>query len=250
MKKIFITAILILSLVFFLASISCGSSGITDEGVAKEILRLQQELEDKTSEIEDLKQQVKDFEEQLNKLEEEPKKTVVDEETPEDVEIGKKEEVIDDSTESLGTRKNPAGVGDTFKVDRDDWLNGLTTIEIELTEVVSGEKAWNLVKNGNMFNAEPPEGKEYILAKFRITVIDTEEEPFELNHAYFDVVSGEGIEYTDFITVSGLEPDLSTDIYIGATHEGWTYFLVDTNDNPLAVYDRKYDSEIWFKLRQ
>lgn len=250
MTKSIITGVVILSLVFCFTSVSCGSSNIADEGVAKEILRLQQEVEDKNSEIESLKQQVEELKEQLNKPEGESEEIEVDKEKSESAEIEEMEEVTDNTTEELGTRKNPAGIGETFKVTRDDWLDGSATIEIELTEVISGEEAWNMVKSGNRFNDEPPEGKEYMLAKFKISVIDAEEEPFDLNHAYFDVVSGGGIEYTDFISVSGLEPDLRADIYTGATHEGWTYFLVDTDDNPLAVFDRKDDSEIWFKLRQ
>lgn len=64
------------------------------------------------------------------------------------------------------------------------------------------------------------------------------------------IIKSDIIVTTDFITVSGLNSDLRADIYIGASHEGWTFFLVDVDDdNPLAVFDRKYYSEIWFKLR-
>jgi cell division protein FtsL len=243
MKRNIIITILILSLVLSFICVSCGSPSISDEDVAKEILRLQKELEEKNSEIENLKEQVEELEQQSKATEEKLEET-------EELEHSEAEVATEESTELYGTRKAPAGIGDIFEVKRDDWLSGLTTIEIEMTEVVSGEEAWNLVKSGNQFNDEPPEGKEYILAKFKITVLDAEEEPFELNHAYFSAISGEGIEYTDFVSVSGLEPDLSADIYIGATHEGWTYYLVNIDDDPLTVFDRKYDSEIWFKLRQ
>ena len=136
-------------------------------------------------------------------------------------------------------------------MEKDDWLIGKVKYEIELLEVISGGEAWEIVQKANMFNEEPGEGKEYILAKFRVKILETEgNEPFELNHAMFDVISTEGIEYTDFLSVSGLDPDLSADLYEGAEHVGWTYFLVNKQDtNPLAVIDRKSDSEIWFQLK-
>lgn len=152
------------------------------------------------------------------------------------------------STET--SRNNPANKGQTVIINRDDWFYGKATLEMELKDVISGEEAWNIIKEANMFNSEPEDGKEYILAKFRVKVIYVEKEPFEISHVLFDAVSGSGIAYDDFISVAGLEPDLSTDLYQDAEYEGWTYFLVDENDpNPLVVFDRKRDSETWFKLK-
>ena len=55
-------------------------------------------------------------------------------------------------------------------------------------EIISSGEAWEIVQKANMFNEEPGEGKEYILAKFRVKILETEgNEPFELNHAMFDV---------------------------------------------------------------
>ena len=62
------------------------------------------------------------------------------------------------------------------------------------------------------------------------------------------VISGGGVLYNwGIVSIAGLEPDLSTDLYVGAEHIGWTYFMVNTNDqNPVTVYDH---DKIWFKLR-
>ena len=149
------------------------------------------------------------------------------------------------------SRDNPATLGEVVTVTIDDWLTGKVTLEIEMVEVVSGDEAWEMVRSANQFNEKPEEGKEYILAKFRIKVIKAEEDkPYGIGHSKFDVISGDGVEYTDFISVSGLEPDLETDLYEGAEYEGWTYFMVDKDDdNPLAVFERQTDTEIWFKLR-
>ena len=153
--------------------------------------------------------------------------------------------------DSGNSRKNPAGLNEAFTVSKDDWLVGKVTYEVEMVELISGDEAWAIIHKANQFNDEPGAGKEYILAKFRIKIISTEEdEPYDINHAMFAVVSGGGVEYTDFISVAGLDPNLSADLYEGAEHTGWTYFLVDIDDEaPVAALDRKLSSEIWFNLR-
>lgn len=157
---------------------------------------------------------------------------------------------VEVQTPPKNSRKNPAKLKEAFIVSIDDWMDGKVRYEIEMLELIAGAKAWEMVSQGNLFNDEPPAGKEYILAKFRIDILDTQEDkPYSFSHAKFTAVSGAGVEYTGFLVVSGLEPDLSADLYEGAEHIGWTYFLVDVNDHPLAVLNRSQSSEIWFDLR-
>lgn len=90
-----------------------------------------------------------------------------------------------------------------------------------------------------------PEGKEYILAKFRVQLIEAEEEPFNVNSQQFDVISEGGSSYEDFVSVSGLEPSFRSDLYEGGETEGWVAFIVDADDErPLAKY-----GDVWFDLR-
>jgi hypothetical protein len=156
-----------------------------------------------------------------------------------------------EATATGNSRSNPAGLNEAFTVSKDDLLVGKVTYEVEMIELVSGDEAWSVVRNANQFNDAPGDGKEYILAKFRIKIISTEEdEPYDINHAKFSVVSGGGVEYTDFISVAGLNPDLRANLYEGAEHVGWTYFIVDTDDEaPVVALDRRLSSEVWFKLR-
>ena len=82
-------------------------------------------------------------------------------------------------------------------------------------------------------------------------MLSTEDDlSFQVYHTMFSAVSAQGAAYENFISVSGLDPELSTDLYMGAECIGWTYFLVDKEDSaPLAAMDRKSASEIWFQLR-
>lgn len=158
--------------------------------------------------------------------------------------------VIKTTNLEANSRTNPAKIGEKFVVEVKDWLIGKYKYEITLTELKSGDAAWKDVFAGNKFNKEPEEGKEYILAKFKIKLLEIEgNKTFELYPIMFDCVSSNGVLYSDFISVSGLNSDIRTELYKGAEHEGWTYFLVDKSDNPVAVINRTNESEVWFNLR-
>lgn len=180
------------------------------------------------------------------------------EDLPEEIEeemVGEEEvegepETEEDEPLHDNSRTNPADLNETFVVEKDDLIVGKVTYEVELIQTVSGQEAWEIVKEGNPFNEEPEEGKEYVLAKFRVKVLETEEdEPFNVNHAQFEAVSEGGVTYDDFISVSGVEPDLRGDLYEGAEKNGYTYFIVDKDDNPVAALNRGRSGEIWFDLR-
>lgn len=149
------------------------------------------------------------------------------------------------------SRTNPAGMNETFRVRMDNWLVGKVTFEVTMVEVILGDEAWKIIEAGNMFNDAPDEGKEYIMAKFRIKVLETEkDEAFDLSMISFSCISGTGIEYTDFVSVSGVEPRLRNDLYEGAEHEGWVFFMVNVDDDkPVVAMERRMPAETWFDLR-
>lgn len=147
------------------------------------------------------------------------------------------------------SRTNPAGLHQTVRVDVDDWLDGKVVMELEMLELISGYTAWNMIYAWNRFNDEPKAGQEYILAKFRVKIVELEKEPYDINHAQFDVYSATGVEYTEFVSVAGMDPDLRTSLYEGAEHIGYTAFLVRTDDSPVAVYMPRWDENAWFDLR-
>ena len=177
----------------------------------------------------------------------------------EEIDQGDKEDVegADEAAESRSvetqdnSRTSPAGVREKFLVEKDDWLVGRISYEIEMIHVISGEEALNIVKEGNQFNEEPEEGKEYVLAEFVVTVIETEDDDaFDLRMGIsWSAISGEGREYTDFFSVSGINR-LQGDLYKGASATGYQPFIIDLDDErPVAAHDRRGPTEIWFDLR-
>lgn len=155
-----------------------------------------------------------------------------------------------EAEEEIGTRENPLSIGERVSIQYYDIFHGDVKLDIELLELIHGDEALQMVREGNEFNDEPDEGQEYILAKFYVKVNEVEDEPFDLNHAQFNAVSTDGNTYDEFVVVAGLEPDLQNELYEGAEREGFTYFLVDKDDEaPLAVFNRGSDAEVWFQLR-
>ena len=125
------------------------------------------------------------------------------------------------------TRNTAAKLNETVLVEVDDWLDGKQKYELTLTQVISGQEAWSMIEEANMFNDEPDVGMKYVLAKFKVKVHSLELEPFDINHAKFDAVSKTGSMYNQFFSVVTPNPDLSTDLYTGAEYEGWTYFMIE-----------------------
>lgn len=146
------------------------------------------------------------------------------------------------------TRNNAAKINQTVSITHDDWLYGKQKFDLTLTEVVEGTEAWKMIYDANYFNEEPDAGKKYVLAKFKINVLSLEKEPMDIHHSLFDAVSKTGVKYSEFISIVTPDANLSTELYSGATHEGWTYFLVDENDSPKVVFQSGYESESWFDL--
>jgi len=156
------------------------------------------------------------------------------------------ETIVDTSTNS---RTNPAGIGEKLVLECEDFFNGEYTVEMTLTKIVRGQVAENIILDANMFNSKSGSDKEYVLAKFKIKIVETEkDESVDINHANFEAVSANGVLYDDFVVVSNVEPDISSEYYSGSEYEGYTYFLIDDGDSAVARYECKYSEYAWFRL--
>ncbi|MED1907129.1 DUF4352 domain-containing protein [Cytobacillus firmus] len=98
------------------------------------------------------------------------------------------------------------------------------------------------------YNDPPPAGKKYVMAKFYFKLINADKEPFNVNYHDFEAVSKKGVAYSNKSVVIP-DPELWTDLYKGGSFAGWTVFLVDQNDEPKIVWNRKATDEIWFKMK-
>ena len=142
-----------------------------------------------------------------------------------------------------GSRSNPYTAGETATYDGKDSYFYTFKAELTLVDFIRGEEAWDIVKEGSMYNTEPSEGKEYILVKFKVTVLETkDDEKADINDFMFDYVSKSGIEYTDYASVAGVTPAFSP-MYAGAELEGYSYEIINLSDEPMISFQG-----IWFSI--
>lgn len=147
-----------------------------------------------------------------------------------------------------GTRKNPAKVGQTISATIDNFMYGECELEIELTEVIKGEKAWDVISEASPINSEPDEGKEYIMAKFlvkNVKDLSGEDESISINSFQFNYANSQDTVDEDLKIIVGVEPDLDCELYEGAENEGWVILVSDVGEeSPKAVFI----GEFWFDL--
>ena len=145
--------------------------------------------------------------------------------------------------------KEAAGAGEVVKLNYHDGLSGRVQLEVELLEILRGEMARKKVKEASPLNERPPKGKEYLLAKFRISLIEGgKKEALNISDFMFEAVSYGGVVYENYLTLEGLEPVLKVRLNEGEEYQGWTYFLVGEEDKPFAVFKRHQEGETLFNL--
>ncbi len=149
------------------------------------------------------------------------------------------------------SRLDPIPIGEAVEYECETW-DEVFTITMAVTEVIRGSTAWDMLREANMFNEQPKPGFEYILAKIRceVTSAPSPDAAFTIAGYDFDAVSSDGKAYEPIFLVDP-DPQLDTDLYEGASHEGWVSFNVATTDmHPVIAFNRDYEGKggIWLKL--
>ena len=165
-------------------------------------------------------------------------------------EVGNQAAVADTNQYS---RNNPAPL-DTVQIytKENKYSDDDYTISMRILETVRGEKAMKMLIEANMFNDEPQEGYEYVLAKVSVSALNVENDgAFTLNDYDFTAFSSNNEEMPQEFVVEP-EPAFEGKIYAGGNAEGWICVLVRKNDsNPKLAYGLDYDGRggIWFALQ-
>lgn len=186
MKKAFIYQIIVL--IIAVVSFTSCNNGITNEDVAKELLRLQQEVESKNEEIEELKTKLADAERQLQTTQDESE-DLLKEETQEEIptEFKIKDEIV---------------FYDSFTMD-------------EICSVIV-----HSIENYTDFDkySEPDEGMRYVTIDVEVSNLSSEVQSYNgLNYYFRDADS---YKYDD--SAWGKEPRLgSGDLSPGDKIRGW-----------------------------
>ncbi|HOJ47701.1 MAG TPA: DUF4352 domain-containing protein [Bacillota bacterium] len=149
----------------------------------------------------------------------------------------------------LGSRTNPVPLGSTYYYDGSGAQIDKYKADITVTEVLRGEEAWALVRQGSESNPPAPEGKEYLIIKVKIKAIESEnDEKIDIGASSFDLVGKDGAKYDGLTAVSGVEPQLK-EMRAGEEQEGYIVFAVNVGDEPLAVFLDRNDGGVWLSLK-
>lgn len=160
--------------------------------------------------------------------------------------VGLKENSMEVPAEN--SRLNPAKINQSIIFEEEHSFDGKSTLEMTLTEVVRGSEAWDIIYDDDKFNKEPRDGKEYILAKFKIKAVSIAHDyPIEINDGHFEAVSKDGSVYDKFVLLR-ISERITYDFYEGYVREGYTYLEVDIGDQPLVRYIKGDESYVWFDL--
>lgn len=185
---------------------------------------------------------------EVTKVEPEEEVVTVEEtaEIPEVVEEEPEPEVIEEPENILGSRKNPAKIGDIIYVSGESY-DAKMEYAIQITSVTRGQETIDIAMAENMFN-EFEEGDELVVVGIRYELISYEpksgDDPYYLNPfsgVFFDVNYQE-LEGLDFVvypdSISGKE------IYEGAIVEGNLLKVAKEG----VVQFLRWDSIAWFDL--
>lgn len=134
----------------------------------------------------------------------------------------------------IGSRSNPVPLGQPMSLVFQDIAN----FQIVVVEIIRGQDAWNMIYEANMFNEQPIEGMEYVLAKIGITYQTSTEQDYTLSidSLYFNSVSNNQVLDSPYVVEP--EPELNVELFPGGYGEGYLAFLTYADDPaPLIAFE-------------
>ncbi len=154
------------------------------------------------------------------------------------------------SESSSYSRLNPAPIGTAQTFSYSSYLEDYTATCV-IKSCIRGDRAWEKIEAANMYNDEPNEGMEYILAEVSLTLVSSKDDTAISFSSYsFDVYSSDSAEYESCFVVTP-EPVFSGKVFPGGTLTGYVVFQVNkTDQHPKAVIGTDFYGAggAWFAL--
>lgn len=151
-----------------------------------------------------------------------------------------------------GSMHKPHKISETAYFDGSETLFDPFKSEVKIQEVYRGESAFKMIKDASIFNPEPEDGKEYLVAQVLVKITASRnQEVVGLSPYYFSLANGnDGRMYGDVTLIRNITPVLSP-IEEGQTSIGYICFSVDKKDeNPYIVFLSRANGGIWFQTTE
>ncbi len=148
--------------------------------------------------------------------------------------------------QEFGSRTNPFPLNEVFLGKaKDSWF-----FSLQITEVVRGDKATEMVLSANSFNDEPDEDFDYMLIKAKLIYLENTnpDEIFDINENDFGTVSNNLI----LDNARGVEPkpQFDCELFVGGTCEGWVILNVYKDDPaPLIFFENYPIDKAYFDIK-
>lgn len=123
------------------------------------------------------------------------------------------------------TRGNPVPLGEVVLAD-----NG---IALAASRVLRGAEAWQEIEAMSVINGEPSAGMEYILVTVEARFTGGPDDTQRVSRSYFRCVGDRGQIYAGASVI--VEPDLSLELFGGASAQGRIAFEVPRDEHGLAL---------------
>jgi len=157
-----------------------------------------------------------------------------------DFSSSRENEVNINNSENHGSLRNPVGINGSGVF----LLNDYSWIKIFVTEVHRDSEALSILKDVNMFNDDPPEGYEYILAKITIELSNNYIAflEFESSDVYFVSESQKIRNNSEWLVLPFPSTATSNLIFPGGRAEFWICTAIVKNDpTPVTfIFDRAF----------
>lgn len=158
---------------------------------------------------------------------------------------------------TLNTPENPKSINENQKIDTTPHpfmqpatlstkfldLSSMTfftdTIEITVLKTIRGADAWNILVDENQFNPPATDGKEYIINRVRIKILDSSETHTSIKLSNFDfsylLKTGEKYEPCILVVPDSLPDEIAPNVIV----EGNIYCLINSEDQPIISFQDK-----------
>lgn len=164
-----------------------------------------------------------------------------------------KEETTDENTTDLGKRSNPVPLGESVQIpvdiyeSADSFESEEGLFEVSITNLISGDEAFDFIKSENQFNEEAPEGYQWIVLDVSGTLVEGSEDSPYTPTPFVSTVSESGEETPDLGIYATIDNEFGwNDLFHGGTTNGKIAILAPADEDYLIKWDEGFINSIFF----